>query len=142
MEIDSEITLLLRAWQAGDHGARDELFTIVNEHMYVIAKNLLRGERQRYAIQATDLVNECVLRLFGVKKLAWRDRAHFIGVAAATMRRILVDEARRRNAQKRDAVEVTLVTGAVGGMQRPLDVIDLEEAMLRLADESPEQNLP
>ncbi len=138
MEIDAELTVLLHAWQAGDNVARDELFAQVQDNMYAIAHNLLRSDRQRYAIQATDLVNECVLRMFGVKELTWRDRAHFVGVAAATMRRILVDEARRRNAQKRDAVEVTLATGVLGVMERPLEIEALDEALNQLAEVSPD----
>lgn len=133
-----EITNLLHAWQSGDADARDALFTYMNDNMHAIARNLLRGDRQRRALQATELVNECVLRMFGINRLNWRDRAHFIGVASQTMRRILVDEARRKDAQKRDAIEVTFSTEALGIRDQTLSITELDTALNQLAIVSPE----
>ena len=129
-----EITELLRAWRSGDERARDAVFERVHHNMNAIARNLLRHDRQRFALQATELVNECVLRMFGLNELDWRDRAHFIGVAATTMRRILVDEARRKQAAKRDAVEVTFVTERLGTGSRDLELSELDDALKRLAE--------
>jgi RNA polymerase sigma factor (TIGR02999 family) len=138
MDEETDITSLLRAWQSGDRGSRDALFELVNDNMHAIARNILRSDRQRFVFQATELVNECVLRMFGLRQLDWRDRAHFIGVASSTMRRILVDEARRRGAAKRDGIEVTFVTGQLGGSEQELEIGELDDAMKRLAEISPD----
>ena len=138
LESKAEVTLLLHAWQAGDVGARDALFTHMNKTMHDIARSLLRRDRQRRALQATELVNECVLRMFGINRLSWRDRAHFVGVASQTMRRILVDEARRKEAQKRDAIEVTFSTEVLGVKDHPLSITELDSALQQLATVSPE----
>ncbi len=129
-----DLTEMLRAWQAGDNVARDQLFSAVHDNMHAIARNILRSDRQRHVVQATELVNECVLRMFGINQLDWRDRAHFIGVASSTMRRVLVDEARRRNAAKRDAVEVTFATDQIGGDDTTLDIHELDQALTRLGE--------
>ncbi len=134
MPQSEDLTEMLRAWQAGDTVARDELFALVHDNMHAIARNILRADRQRYVLQATELVNECVVRMFGINQLHWRDRAHFIGVASTTMRRILVDEARRRNAAKRDAVEVTFVTEQIGSLREPLEISELDDALTRLGE--------
>lgn len=138
MSSSSDITRLLRDWQAGDQTARDNVFEQVNRNMHLIARNLLRSDRQRHVIQATEVVNECVLRMFGLQALDWRDRAHFIGVASTTMRRILVDEARKRQAAKRDGVEITLATANVGQAGEEIEIAELDDALTRLSDVSPD----
>ncbi|MEQ8691611.1 MAG: ECF-type sigma factor [Pseudomonadales bacterium] len=138
MNADVDVTQLLRAWQAGDQTSRDKLFSLVHKNMHAIARNILRADRQRYVLQATELVNECVLRLFGINNLDWHDRAHFISVASTTMRRILVDEARRQQAAKRDAIEITFVNDKFGEAQRPLEIGELDLALTHLGEVSAE----
>ncbi len=110
----------------------------MHDNMHAIARNILRSDRQRHVLQATELVNECVIRMFGINQLEWRDRAHFVGAASTIMRRILVDEARRQNAQKRHGAEITLVTAKMGENARPLEIGELDRALTRLGEVSPD----
>lgn len=133
MQDKTDLTELLRAWQSGDMQAREELFNAVYPNMQAIARNLLMRDRQRFAVQATELVNECTIRMLGLNALEWRDRAHFVAVVSVNMRRILVDEARRKRAGKRDGVEITLVTEAQDAPEQALDLVRLEDALERLS---------
>src|SRR5262245_48709734 len=97
----SEVSALLRAWGHGDLQARDDLLPLVYHQLRRCAATYLRQERPNHTLQPTALVNEAYLRLIGQRRVTWQNRAHFFGVAAQAMRRILVDSARRRRAQKR-----------------------------------------
>ena len=107
---DSGPTELLRAWSQGDGSALDRLVPLVYEELHRLARRYMRQERPDHTLQATSLVNEAYLRLIDVNRVEWRDRAHFIAVAAQMMRRILVEFARHRHRQKRGggAVRVNL----------------------------------
>ena len=118
----------------GDEQSRERLFETAYSHMQDIAIGMLRFDRQRYVLQPSDLVNECVVRMFGLREIDWRDRAHFAAMAALTMRRILVDESRRQNASKRKGMEVTLVTGDFGSTNDAFNVSDVDVALSKLAD--------
>ncbi|MEO7417202.1 MAG: ECF-type sigma factor, partial [Thermoanaerobaculia bacterium] len=96
-----DVTDLLRAWRGGDEAARDELLERVYKHLKRIAAAQLRSERAGHTLQATALVHESYLRLIDQARVDWRDRAHFFGLVATTMRRVLVDHARRRGRKKR-----------------------------------------
>jgi RNA polymerase sigma-70 factor, ECF subfamily len=111
---DGAVTRLLQAWQAGDRAALDTLLPLVERELHLLARRQMRHERPDHTLQATALVNEAFLRLAGTSKIAWHDRAHFLAVAARTMRRVLVDSARAKGYQKR------------GGRQPavPLDDVD------------------
>src|SRR6187455_363594 len=104
-EPSEEVTALLAAWRAGDARASDALLERVYATLHNIALGQLRGERQGHTLQPTALVHEAYLRMLGQRELDWRDRGHFFGLASMTMRRILVDHARRRLARKRNAEE-------------------------------------
>lgn len=136
---DGDVTALLRAWRRGDAAAREALVERVYAHLKRLAASQLRGERAGISLQATDLVNEAYLRLIDQVRVDWRDRAHFFGLAATIMRRVLVDHARRRLSRKRQHLEVrsglTLVPAARAAPE--LDLLDLERALERLAAESP-----
>ena len=96
-----DITALLDDWSRGNQRALDQLLPLVYEELRGIARRQLRREREGHTLQPTALVHEAYLRLVDQRQVDWRSRAHFFGVAAQVMRRILVDDARRHNAAKR-----------------------------------------
>ena len=96
-----DITALLDDWSRGNHRALDQLLPLVYAELRSIAARQLRRERVGHTLQPTALVHEAYLRLVDQRQVDWRSRAHFFGVAAQVMRRILVDNARRHNASKR-----------------------------------------
>lgn len=95
------ITGLLRAWSDGDATALDVLIPLVERDLHRLARAHMARERRDHTLQATALVNEAFLRLNRGQQVDWQDRAHFLGIAARLMRRVLVDHARRRTFQKR-----------------------------------------
>jgi len=96
-----EVTLLLKQMREGEPSAADRLIPLVLGELHGLARHYLRAERQGHTLQPTALVNEAYLRLAGAQARDWQNRAHFVGVAASLMRRILVDHARRRGAERR-----------------------------------------
>src|SRR5262245_14547722 len=98
---DSGPTELLRAWSQGDGSALDRLVPLVYEELHRLAQRYMRQERPDHTLQATSLVNEAYLRLIDINRIEWRNRAHFLALAAQMMRRILVESARNRQRQKR-----------------------------------------
>jgi len=136
---DGDVTGLLRAWRGGDSAAHDALVERVYAHLKRLAAAQLRRERAGCSLAATDLVHESYLRLVDQLRVDWRDRAHFFGLAATVMRRVLVDHARRRLRKKRQApgvaTGVTLASAVAGAPE--LDLLDLERALERLALEAP-----
>ena len=134
-----EVTALLRAWRSGDRSARDELLERVYAHLKRLAAAQLRGERAGQSLQPTDLVHESFLRLIDQTRVDWRDRAHFYGLAATMMRRVLVDRARRRKRKKRDVEEVraTITVAAEPAGPAVHDLLDLDRALERLEKEAP-----
>jgi len=97
----TKVTGLLLKWGQGDEKALERLIPLVHRELHGIARRCMAGERAAHSLQATALVNEAYLRLVEGKDVKWQDRAHFLAVAARAMRRILVDHARTRGAQKR-----------------------------------------
>jgi len=108
---------------------------LVHEELRRIAHGCLHGERAKHSVQATELVNEAFLRMVDVRHVDWRNRAHFLAMSARLMRRVLVDLARARGADKRggDAVRVTLDEAALPGVAPDADVIRLDDALQALA---------
>ena len=143
MPESEEITALLRRFQAGDEAARADLINRVHQELRVIAARHMRRERQGHTLQTTALVNEAYLKLANLPAMDWRDRAHFFAVAASVMRRILVDHARRRVADKRgggyDVLQ--LDEGLVYEPSRPAELVRLDEAMQRLAEKDARSSL-
>ena len=130
------ITELLNAWSDGRREALDDLMPIVYADLKRVAAGYMRREAAGHAPQPTALVHEAYVRLVDQKQVKWRNRAHFFGVAAVLMRRILVDHARRRRAEKRggDWERVTLAGDeAVANSHKEIDVLALDEALERLA---------
>jgi RNA polymerase sigma-70 factor (ECF subfamily) len=129
------ITQLLVAWGEGDRAALDQLVPLVNSELRRLARSYMRGERQNHTLQTTALVNEAYLRLVDQKHVRWQNRAHFLAIAAQSMRRILVDHARRRQYQKRGAgvMQVTLAEAESLSNERGPDLVALDEALSELA---------
>lgn len=128
-----DATELLRAWRAGDTGARDRLVALVYPELHAIADRQLRGERAQHTLQPTALVNEAYLRLSGLSRMDWQDRAHFVRMAARVMREVLVDHARRRDAAKRDGGHRVTLTGLdLPAEATDVDVVALDSALVRL----------
>jgi len=125
----------------GDALALDRLLPAVYAEMRRMAASFLRGERSGHTLQPTALAHEAYLRLAGRSDPQWRSRTQFMGLAAITMRNILVDHARRRKAQKRGGGQaaVTLDTSTLFASGRPVEFDDLDEALVRLAKLSERQ---
>lgn len=100
-----QITRLLHDWSSGDEEALNVLIPLVHRELRLLARQHMRRERHDHTLQATALVSEAYMRLLELKQIRWEDREHFFAVAARLMRRILVDAARARNAQKRGVGE-------------------------------------
>ena len=132
--------MLARA-SSGDQSALSSLVPLVYDELRRLAARYVRRERQAPTLQATMLVHEAYLRLLGDEKLEWKDRAHFLGIAARSMRQILIERARARNAQKRggDQHPITLNDELIGQRERSIDVLALEAALEQLAKLDPEQ---
>ena len=134
----SEVTQTFLRWRQGDAGALNALLPLVYGEMRRLAADYLQNERAGHTLQPTALAHEAYLRLLDQRHVSWQNRAHFMGLAAQAMRRILTDHARRHGAQKRggDAVHVALEDADVaGGSFDPLGVSaeDLDAALDRLA---------
>ena len=139
-EADADITRLLKVWSDGDEQAFDQLMPLVYGELHRLALHYLRGEQRHLSLQATALVNEVCLRLLGWEGARWQNRGHFFGVSAGMMRRVLVDIARRRRAQRRNGgglARVSLDGIDVAGVAPDDDLVALDEALHRLAAEDP-----
>jgi RNA polymerase sigma-70 factor (ECF subfamily) len=128
------VTALLRAWRRGDQDAFDRLTPLVYDELRRRARHYLRAERQDHTLQPTALVNEVYLRMVKLDQLDWRDRTHFIALAARHMRRILVDSARARRYQKRggSALKITFDEELAASNRTP-DLVALDDALDALA---------
>ena len=134
-EKTTKVTGLLLQWGKGDEAALERLIPLVHRELHQIARRCMARERPDHSLQATALVNEAYLRLVDAKDVAWQDRAHFLAVAAKVMRRILVDHARTRGAQKRGgtAERVTLDEALAVGVDQRQDYVALDDALNALA---------
>lgn len=141
-EESAHVTELLRAWSGGNPSALDRLMPLVEEELRRLARAYMRRERKDHTLQATALVNEAFVRLVDARGLAWQDRAHFIGVSARLMRRVLVDHARARGYAKRGGAlqRVTLDGAALVSPTPVIDLIDLDSALEALAATDPRKS--
>jgi RNA polymerase sigma-70 factor (ECF subfamily) len=131
-----EITLWLHEWSLGKEDALDALMPIVYAELHRQAANYLRRERIGHTLQATALINEVYLKLIDQRDVNWKNRAHFFGIAAQAMRRILVDHARARHSDKRGGAAENLPLEAAEfatSKEGSVDLIALDEALTRLA---------
>jgi RNA polymerase sigma factor (TIGR02999 family) len=130
-----EISELLVAWGSGDQSALERLMPLVYDELHRLAHRYMSGERDGHTLQTTALVNEAYLRLVNWRDVRWQNRAHFFGVSAQMMRRILVDFARDRKYLKRGggAIQVSLGEAAALVDVRSADLVALDEALTALA---------
>ncbi|HMV47329.1 MAG TPA: sigma-70 family RNA polymerase sigma factor [Blastocatellia bacterium] len=135
------VTQLLAAWSEGDQNARDELIPLVYAELHRVAQNYLRRERRGHTLQSSALVHEAFLRLVD-QRVAWRNRAHFFGIAAQMMRRILVDYARSRGNEKHggDQLHLELDEALDAAAQRDAELVALDDALNSLAEIDPQQS--
>ena len=132
----SELTKLLREWSAGDAQALDRLTPLVYDELRRLARHHMGRERKDHTLQPTALVHEAFGRLIDAD-IPWNDRVHFFAVAAVTMRRVLVEYARKAKREKRGggvAQKVTLDEGAALDASRPAELLNLNEALNKLAE--------
>jgi len=137
MEPPERVTQLLVDWSNGDESALDKLMPVVYDELRRLASNYLRRERAGHTLQPTALVNEAYLRLVDQRQARWQNRAQFFGVAAQLMRRILVDHARVRQAQKRggsDQQQLSLSHADQVAQKPDVDLLALHEALNQLAE--------
>jgi RNA polymerase sigma factor (TIGR02999 family) len=133
-EARESVTQMLRRWRGGDESALQDLMPLVYNELHRRARLCLRREHGPRALQTTELLNETYLRLVDAQSVDWQDRAHFLAIAAKLMRRVLVDEARKRNVRKRGAglTRVTLDERLVAGIERQADLVALDDALTAL----------
>src|SRR5262249_13583723 len=136
-----EITQLLVAWNRGDQAALEALSPLISQELHRLAKRYMAGERQGHLLQPTALVNEAWLRLIDWQNVEWQNCAHFFGLAAQIMRRILVDFARARNSEKRggDELRVSLSEAATVPSERSAELVALDDALQTLEKLAPRQ---
>jgi len=134
-----EITSLLRAAHSGDRAAQEDLFRELYTELHRRAQELMRGQADGHTLQATALVGELYLRIFGRGERAWTDRQHFLLSASRVMRHVLVDHARRKHRRKREGVRVDseLDQMLVEFEDRALDLEALDKALERLEELDP-----
>ena len=129
------VTQLLIAWNDGDQAALEQLVPMVHAELYRLARRYMKQERAGHMLQPTALVNEAYMRLINWKNVEWKNRAHFFGVSAQLMRRILVDFARQRprregNTAPQVSLDETLAISEGPGN----DLVELDDALTRLAE--------
>jgi RNA polymerase sigma factor (TIGR02999 family) len=131
-ETQHEVTRLLHDMQRGDADAADALARKVYDALHLLALQHMRRERDDHTLQATVLVNEAFMRLVDQRAITWQNRSQFFALASRVMRRVLVDHARRKQAEKREGgVQVTLED--VAAPDQRVDILALDEALEQLA---------
>jgi RNA polymerase sigma-70 factor, ECF subfamily len=139
---EGEVTRILRALaeERGDQAAATErLFVVAHGELHRLAASLMRKERPDHTLQTTALVNEAFLRLVGDGPIEWKSRAHFFGIATRAMRRVLVEYARRRSAQKRGGgwEKITLDENLAFDGRSELEILELDRVLTRFAEIDP-----
>jgi len=142
MQIQEQITQLLGEIENGDQRAVDRLLPLVYDKLRVMARGQLKGERKNHTLNATALVHEAYLKLVRQDRVNWQNRAHFFAIAAQAMRRVLINYAKSRLAQKRGGGQavVTFNDEFMGSEMRPEELVALDEALVRLSELSDRQS--
>ena len=136
------VTELLLDWSNGDKAALDRILPIVYDELRKQAARYLRHERAGHTLQTTALIHEAYIRLVDQKNVRWQNRAHFFGISAQMMRRILVDHARTKGRVKRGGSDIKVSLDDANLMAKPtnLDLVALDEALDRLAEIDEQQS--
>ena len=131
-----ELTELLLAWGNGDEQALARIAPLVHAELYRLAKRYMSRERPDHLLQTSALINEAYVRLIDWKAVRWQNRAHFFGVAAQMMRRILIDFARKRPKADKDidALNISLDEAMTVTVDKDADLLALDEALKSLAE--------
>jgi RNA polymerase sigma factor (TIGR02999 family) len=134
MPSDIDITALLVDWNNGDKSAMERLLPLVEKELHRLAHAYMRREDPNHTLQTTALINETYMRLVDQRKVQWQNRAHFFGIAAQIMRRILLNYARDQNRQKRGgkAIHVSLSQALIMPAEKDREIIALNDALNRL----------
>lgn len=142
MKDTADVTQLLLAWGKGDQTAFEQLLPLVYGELRLIAERYLKRERAGHTLQATALVHEAYLKLVNQQQVEWQNRAHFYGIAAHAMRRILIDHARTRQADKRGSGEtqLSLDENLTVADERHRELIALDDALTALAAFDPQKS--
>jgi RNA polymerase sigma factor (TIGR02999 family) len=129
-----EVTRLLREWSQGDQAALDQLIPLVYDELHRLAHQHMRREKPGHYLQTSALINEAYIRLVEQPQIHWENRSHFFGIAARLMRRILVDEARKRNSAKRGgrAIQVSMVDATNVSQEQATNIVALDDALKSL----------
>ncbi len=141
-EPPADVTQVLRNWSEGDENASAKLMPLVYEELRRLAREYLRRERADHTLQATALVHEAYLRMVDEKSVTWQNRAHFYGIAARLMRRILVDYARAHNAAKRGGLQQKFALDEARDLPAPgpTDLVALDGALESFAKTYPRKS--
>lgn len=138
----AEITMLLQALSEGDPQNVERLMNVIYDDLKRLAANQLRSERANHTLHPTALVHEAYLRLVNQRNANWQNRLHFFSIAARIIRRILIDHARERCAQKRGGTQrpISIFGQDVAEAELPIDLLSLDEALIELAELSERQS--
>jgi RNA polymerase sigma factor (TIGR02999 family) len=137
---EHDVTLLLRQWSNGNQQALTELLPIIYDELRRVAHQYLHRERSEQTLETTALVHEAYLKLIDQHSVNWQNRAHFFAIAAQAMRRILIDNARKRTAAKREGEKVPLDDVAIVSNDRMAHLLALDEALRELEELDPQQS--
>ena len=137
-----EVTKLLKDWSGGDQTALDKLMPLVYDELHRLAHQHMLREKPGHLLQTSALINEAYLRLVDEQQVNWQNRTHFFGIAARLMRRILVDEARKRNSAKRGGamIQVLLHEAMTVPEEQAANVVALDDALTILAKKDSRQS--
>lgn len=139
--LPQDFTQLLNDWRNGDKCALDQMTPVLYDELRRIARHFLAAERPDHTLQPTALVHEAYMRLVDQHSVDWKNRAHFLGVAASMMRRILINHARSQKAAKREGyTQAIALEDALGVFANPeVDLLELNTALQQLAELDPQQ---
>ena len=132
---NDQVTVLLRKWSEGDHSALEQLTPLVYDELHRLAHQHMRRESAGHILQTSALINEAYLRMVDQPRIQWENRAHFFGIAARLMRRILVDDARKRNSAKRGGSMMQIPLDEIENLaqHQAANVVAVDDALQRLA---------
>jgi len=129
---EQDVTGLLRQWSDGNQQALGQLLPIIYDELRRVAHQYLHRERHEHTLETTALVHEAYLKLIDQRSVSWQNRSHFFAIAAQAMRRILIDNARKRGAAKREGEKIPLDDVAIVSTDKAAHLLALDEALQRL----------